>query len=389
MHSRNRKFDFRRSFKYAGCMEYDLRVRNEKETLATQRRMIDEDGLANIVSEYSEDFVGILNLNRQFVYVSRNLAESAAAIEEIIGKRPGEAVGCVHSGDTAYGCGTGEACGYCDALQTVLEVIRTSLKTTRESRLLVNSGGYTTALDVRVTGIPLLIRNNMFIALMMKDISRDRMLELLERAFFHDVLNSMNALSSLISISSVSSELIPDADKTLETGISDIFEQIHYYKKLKAAEEGEVSINLSETDPAEEILEIVRTVETTPYARGKTIKLETPRTMTWISTDRMLFKRIVFNLLKNALEACSSGDEVKISLSGDTAAVICEVKNPQVMTSDVRNQIFKRSFSTKGSGRGMGTYGSKVLAERYLGGDLSFSSSEPNGTVFRLMVPSL
>jgi len=49
-------------------------------------------------------------------------------------------------------------------------------------------------------------------------------------------------------------------------------------------------------------------------------------------------------------------------------------------------QIFRRSFSTKGIDRGMGTYSMKLLTE-YLQGEVSFTSSEENGTLFVARYP--
>jgi signal transduction histidine kinase len=50
-------------------------------------------------------------------------------------------------------------------------------------------------------------------------------------------------------------------------------------------------------------------------------------------------------------------------------------------------RIFSRSFSTKGVGRGLGTYSIKLLTERYLGGRADFVSNREDGTVFRVRLP--
>jgi sensor histidine kinase regulating citrate/malate metabolism len=54
------------------------------------------------------------------------------------------------------------------------------------------------------------------------------------------------------------------------------------------------------------------------------------------------------------------------------------------MPVDVQLQIFQRSFSTKGNGRGIGTYSIKLLTEQYLNGKVSFVSNESEGTRFSL-----
>jgi signal transduction histidine kinase len=48
----------------------------------------------------------------------------------------------------------------------------------------------------------------------------------------------------------------------------------------------------------------------------------------------------------------------------------------------IQLQIFQRFFSTKGPGRGLGTYSMKLFGERYLKGKVDFSSQAPQGTTF-------
>jgi sensor histidine kinase regulating citrate/malate metabolism len=52
------------------------------------------------------------------------------------------------------------------------------------------------------------------------------------------------------------------------------------------------------------------------------------------------------------------------------------------MPDAVKLQVFKRSFSTKGEGRGLGTYSIKLFTENYLGGAAELTSNEVEGTTF-------
>ena len=99
-------------------------------------------------------------------------------------------------------------------------------------------------------------------------------------------------------------------------------------------------------------------------------------------------RRVLSNMLKNALEATAPGQTVTLNCTerGDSAAFT--VHNREVMPADVQLQIFQRSFSTKGeAGRGIGTYSIKLLGEQYLGGKVEFTSREAEGTSFVLTVP--
>lgn len=63
------------------------------------------------------------------------------------------------------------------------------------------------------------------------------------------------------------------------------------------------------------------------------------------------------------------------------------VHNDTVMTESVKLQVFQRSFSPKGKGRGIGTYSIKYFTENYLHGKVSFTSKEGEGTAFLIEIP--
>jgi sensor histidine kinase regulating citrate/malate metabolism len=63
------------------------------------------------------------------------------------------------------------------------------------------------------------------------------------------------------------------------------------------------------------------------------------------------------------------------------------VHNPGHIPEQVQLQIFQRSFSTKGPGRGLGTYCMRLIGERYLKGQITFISIEKDGITFKASIP--
>ena len=63
-----------------------------------------------------------------------------------------------------------------------------------------------------------------------------------------------------------------------------------------------------------------------------------------------------------------------------------EVHNPVEMPREIQLQMFVRSFSTKGLGRGLGTYSARLFTEAYLGGRIGFRS-DSTGTTFWVEIP--
>jgi sensor histidine kinase regulating citrate/malate metabolism len=95
-------------------------------------------------------------------------------------------------------------------------------------------------------------------------------------------------------------------------------------------------------------------------------------------------------MLKNALEASLTEEIITIGCDEVSTDNLCFwVHNPQYLRADVRDKIFSRSFSTKGNGRGIGTYSIKLIGERYLKGSVTFTSSIDTGTTFSITLPRL
>jgi len=100
---------------------------------------------------------------------------------------------------------------------------------------------------------------------------------------------------------------------------------------------------------------------------GRILKLEAVPDYTF-ETDQPIMRRIVGNMVLNALEATPEGGTVlmRALLTDDKLRI--EVENSGEIPQEIQRSLFKRSFSTKSdSGRGIGTYSMKLFGERYLG----------------------
>jgi len=130
------------------------------------------------------------------------------------------------------------------------------------------------------------------------------------------------------------------------------------------------------------IQSVIHTLSTDNVAHEKKIQLAKDCEFTSIKSDYRLLRRVLMNLLKNALEASKEQEEVVIGCKIEKKKPVIWIKNNSVLKPEVKSQIFQRSFSTKGIGRGLGTYSAKLLVEEYLKGDINFVSSEKTGTIF-------
>ena len=106
-----------------------------------------------------------------------------------------------------------------------------------------------------------------------------------------------------------------------------------------------------------------------------------------LNTDRALLQRVLGNMVLNAIEASRPHENVGVSYRVADGQVEFRVHNASHIPEEIRVQVFQRSFSTKGAGRGLGTYSMKLLSERYLNGSVGLSSSPEHGTIFVARYP--
>ncbi|HXV73540.1 MAG TPA: HAMP domain-containing sensor histidine kinase, partial [Sphingomonadales bacterium] len=108
-----------------------------------------------------------------------------------------------------------------------------------------------------------------------------------------------------------------------------------------------------------------------------------------IIADRDQAFRIIFNLVRNALEAMAGAGTLTIAAErGEGGLAVIHVRDAGAgIPEHVREKLFLPfAASTKGAGSGLGLSTAKALAEAN-GGALSLAETGPKGTVFRLSLP--
>jgi signal transduction histidine kinase len=309
------------------------------------------------------------------------------ADHEVVEKRPGEVVGCMRPKEGPDGCGTSRHCVTCGAVSAILESQRHNTQVVRECRILTEEDSGPGAMDLRVAATPIEVDGERFIVAAVEDISQPKRMAVLQRVFFHDVLNTAGCISGYADYLAKEREAVDEVCGLLTHLSEQLVEEIHAQRDLVLAESGDLVLQADMLTTKHVVDELRQQYLKNPVATERKIELG----QVWsgiIWTDRRLLMRILGNMLKNALEAISPGQAVTIECCNRQEDVVFAVHNPGVMPEEVQLQMFQRSFSTKGqTGRGIGTYSMKLLGERYLGGRVEFVSRFPEGATFALSLP--
>lgn len=362
-------------------------IRYTNGQLKGQTKLIQENKqLVNFMESISQ-MVLILNKHRQIIYSNKSYKDFCKQLnhDPIIGKRPGETFKCSNAFKSAGGCGTSDACKSCGAVNAILESQK-GKRSTKECQILTTTND---ALDLEVTATPWFLGNDQFTVFSITDISAEKRRKSLERVFIHDILNSAGAISGLSSILKEveDPEQLKEIAETIEDASQNLIEEIQSQRELGAAERGELQVQIKETKSEDVLSALQRTYTKHELNSGKPIHISTDSINCTINTDLVLLRRVLGNMIKNAIEMNVPHDTITLMCKNIHNGVVFSVHNNSVVPDKVKDQLFKRFYSTKGQGRGLGTYSMKLLGEKYLNGKVDFTSSEENGTTFYIQLP--
>jgi CheY-like chemotaxis protein/signal transduction histidine kinase len=332
-------------------------------------------------------FFWILDHNRQVVLANSVSLKvlGLTKMEMLHGLRPGEAVGCRNAAQSPHGCGTATGCATCGALKAIASA-QEGAADNQECRILQQTGG--DALDLRVWTHPLSLGDGSCIVFQAQDIAHEKRREALERTFFHDLLNVAGGLrNGLGMLGDMDTEEQAEVLPMLATASQALLDEIEAQKDLLGIESGTYDATLASFQSLAVLQSVVECYRHHPVAKGRHLVVEKDSSELALTSDRRLMTRVLGNMVKNALEACADGDEVTLGCRAEGDGVVFWVHNPQHMPEAVQLQIFQRSYSTKGRGRGLGTFGMRLLTERYLQGSVAFTSTAASGTTFTAHYP--
>lgn len=357
-----------------------------------QGQYFDNNSMMNPMLDAVPNMVVVLNKYRQIVYANQRFQATFAEndLDKVLGKRPGEAVACVHSNEESGGCGTAEACSTCGAAKAILSAQK-GTQSVEECRIALAEEEDAAALDLRVWATPIEVEGDLYTIFAIDDISDEKRRLVLERIFFHDIINTAGAIQGLVQLLDTMTDPMEFQDfefgKMLSQASEQLLDEIVAQRQLVAAERGELMLDPRPIKTRLLMEKVANLYRNHQVGFNKQVVIDPVSENIELVSDKAVLGRVLGNLVKNALEASKAGETVTIGCERLYDYVRFWVHNKSVMPRHVQLQVFKRSFSTKGKGRGLGTYSIKLLTEKYLQGRVSFESDHTDGTAFSAMVP--
>lgn len=369
----------------------------ESDELQQDIRNICESPVVGALLQAVDGGLLVLNESRRILAANTTRLWPSESARPPLGLLPGEALECRFGGTGHPPCGSAGACQDCGLSGAIFESQRTGQPAERDA--LFSKADSLASLEVRVRAVPITVRDRHYFVVSLRDVSSEKRRESLEQVFFHDLMNTVSALSGWTWTLTRPGAIL---DKTVISRISRLIDhlgrEVGYQRALLEAERGTLKPERVTVDPSTLLAQVQTICSYHAETRKCSLIVENRCAMLELSTDPLLLERVLVNMIKNAFEATPAGGTVRIVCEPversapptqpptgphSALAIAFRVYNDAVISERVAMRIFQRSFSTKpGKGRGLGTYSMRLLGERYLGGRVGFSSRAGEGTVF-------
>lgn len=339
--------------------------------------MLSKQDIVNIVEE--KDI--LKDLKSFFIVVDRELHVLFVNYKPIEASRqpvyPGDLLKCCNSLAPDSPCGCQELCKVCGLRATVNKCFATKERAEEDVPMRLGTNEET---DFHVVATPFVHEGKDYAVVLLIDRTSQHRQRMLERIFFHDLLNLSGVLNGLMECTDASD--FEDMVPIIKSISKQFLDEVRAQRDLIYAHNGilePVNAIFSATDVMTFVEESFTLSSKEKY--GVDLKIENHLTNEQLNSDHALVNRVINNMIKNACEANSNSTIVVRGEAKDNK-VIYSVHNDAVMDAQVKSRVFLYGHSTKGANRGMGTYSMKLIGENYLGGKVYFKSEAGFGTEF-------
>lgn len=205
----------------------------------------------------------------------------------------------------------------------------------------------------------------------------------------HDLRNPLQTITGEVFLVKGEVKSLPEGEqkKNLQESIGAIEEQVAYMDKIVSDLQmyvKRVEVNKQEVKLKPLIVGILGKIKF-PKNIQASVQLEESLT---VEADPQLLRRVLVNLVTNAVQAMPNGGTLNISAQvNDKNQMQIDVRDTGVgIPEEVKPKLFVPLFTTKSRGQGFGLAVCKRVIEAQ-GGTIDFKSQEGKGTTFTVRLP--
>lgn len=176
-----------------------------------------------------------------------------------------------------------------------------------------------------------------------------------------------------------------EALENMKSSNKELLDLVQIVLETYRLKEDEIDLNLETVSVKKFLDEIAEEMAYIAHKTNNTIKVIVPENFN-ITVDYLHFKRVLKNLVNNAISYGTSNTDIEVSaeLYGDNAQIIVKDYGKGISEEDIEkifNKYFSASKKFRKIGTGLGLYLSKQIVEAH-GGSLNVESKEGEYTKF-------
>lgn len=331
--------------------------RSPESEMSTQARAF-ESGLLSGVLDACGALIVVLNRSGEVVFCNRAALSLAGAssLPAVLGSRLCEAFHCIHATQSLKGRGTAEACQTCGGSKW--HIVRSG-----------NSSDPTG--DLMVTASPIEGQER-FAVCTLTDFSPEKRRRLVERQFFHDILNRAGGVKGCAGLLRDELEGGSNAELAglMDRCAAELVSEIRGYQRLLQAEAGQLPVKRTSVRTLELIQTVAADYQDRTDTAGRTILVDPLSEDLLMDTDPAILSHILGDMLANRLAVTQPGGTVSIGCNATPVGIEFCVHDERIIPGA---QLQDSLHSSR-------NYGLILLTERCLGGTVRFESSPLDGT---------
>jgi len=234
--------------------------------------------------------------------------------------------------------------------------------------------------------------------IVLRDITKERALEELRddmtSMMVHDLRNPLTNLYMALEILSedLRGTLSPEMQGVMEMAMRSgqrAVDLVNAILDVSRLESGRMSLELELISPAALIADTVQEMMPAAERAGLTLETDIPPTLPSVRADARLLRRVLQNLLGNAIKFTPSGGKVKVTaqVERDLLTVSVSDTGPGI-SPELQKRLFRKFITGEHEkrGSGLGLAFCKLVVEAH-GGEIGVQSQVGQGSTFTFSIP--
>ncbi|HLR76577.1 MAG TPA: HAMP domain-containing sensor histidine kinase, partial [Balneolaceae bacterium] len=214
----------------------------------------------------------------------------------------------------------------------------------------------------------------------------------------HDLTSPLNAVSGYLEMiekclaDKQARHKLEEYYKHIQMGVSDVFEMLKQLNEVVNLRKGSLTLNNERFDANSIVQKVGELLRATAENKEVKLQIHPAESPAFIEADAVKFKRIIYNLISNAIKYTPGRQHIFVSLKECADTVKIQIKDEgKGITKDKIEAIFE-PFTKFDSGEkdlfshGLGLYISSYLV-KLMDGSISVESKPGKGSTFVLAMP--